>query len=149
MDIRNAGEELKKAQRPVVQELVDVLAQEANRKYYAERQKANGAPPSMTDEQLKELAKDIIGNKVFCSYFIPDNQIPFMLGSVFMCLILMDPTDMYDLSKTGFIYEYMDKAGPRAINGYPMFMSHRYINREDAKKVGEYINKLQKAMDSL
>jgi hypothetical protein len=31
----------------------------------------------------------------------------------------------------GIVYEYYDKAGPRGINGYPMFTSCRILHRED------------------
>ena len=33
----------------------------------------------------------------------------------------------------GVVYEHMSEAGPRAINGYPMFMSLRLMHREDWK----------------
>ena len=33
----------------------------------------------------------------------------------------------------GVVYEHMSAAGPRAINGYPMFMSLRLMHREDWK----------------
>jgi hypothetical protein len=42
----------------------------------------------------------------------------------------------------GMIYEYMEKAGPRAINGNPVFLSFRMIGIDDTKKVLERYNKI-------
>lgn len=38
----------------------------------------------------------------------------------------------------GLIYEYLSEAGPLSINGGPVFMSVRMLNKDDASKVFEY-----------
>ena len=40
------------------------------------------------------------------------------------------------------IYEYIENAGPRAINGNPTFLSLRMISKDDTKKVLETYNKI-------
>lgn len=42
------------------------------------------------------------------------------------------------LPSIGLIYEYLSQAGPMSMNGGPMFMSLRMLNREDTKKMFEY-----------
>jgi hypothetical protein len=45
----------------------------------------------------------------------------------------------------GMIMEYYDQAGPLCINGYPMFLSCRLVNKKDAKKIWSMVEKLKKA----
>lgn len=45
------------------------------------------------------------------------------------------------LKSIGLVYEYLDKAGPRGINGMPNFFSCRLLNQDDAKKMFEYYEK--------
>ncbi len=42
------------------------------------------------------------------------------------------------LKSIGFIYEFLSQAMPRGINGGPMFMSARFLNREDSEKMFKY-----------
>ena len=39
------------------------------------------------------------------------------------------------LSQVGVLYEYYDKAGPRAINGYPIFFSCNMMSADDYERV--------------
>jgi hypothetical protein len=41
------------------------------------------------------------------------------------------------------IYEYYSEAGPRSINGYPIFMSFRVLDRTDAAKVWDMMKKFE------
>jgi hypothetical protein len=45
----------------------------------------------------------------------------------------VDVKEMYRqwAADVGVIYEHYEKAGPRGVNGYPMFMSMRILHRED------------------
>jgi hypothetical protein len=38
----------------------------------------------------------------------------------------------------GLIYEYLDKAGPRCINGCPIFMSCRIMSKSDADRMWKF-----------
>jgi len=40
----------------------------------------------------------------------------------------------------------MDKAGPMAVNGMPMFLSFRLVSIDDTKKVLERYNKIKEAV---
>jgi hypothetical protein len=43
----------------------------------------------------------------------------------------------------GMIWEYMSKAGPRSVNGVPMFMSMRFLSKDDTLKVTKMIARLR------
>lgn len=45
------------------------------------------------------------------------------------------------LQKMGLLYEYLDKALPRCVNGMPMFMSCHILSREGWDRVGPAINR--------
>lgn len=42
------------------------------------------------------------------------------------------------LTSIGLVYEYLDKAGPMAINGLPIFYSLRLLNKTDTDKMFDY-----------
>lgn len=70
-----------------------------------------------TDE-LKKLAVDFHHGHIFTNRDIAQPNL--FLHSVFMPLIFMKFSKK-DAECVGLIYEYLDKAGPRSINGMPMF----------------------------
>lgn len=51
----------------------------------------------------------------------------------------------------GLVYEYMTQAGPMSVNGGPVFMSMRLLNKVDTEKMFEYYEKyktLREEVDS-
>lgn len=94
-------------------------------------------PREKTDEELKELVRDVFAGHVFCDSMIPDghkqNAITFTLGMVFMPLSLMSKEDGMKFLELepAMVYEYMDQAGERSCNGLPMFMSLKVLNTAD------------------
>jgi hypothetical protein len=71
--------------------------------------------------------------------------------TVFMPLAFMDKKALKSMQreKVDFIYEYLDKAGPRAINGMPMFFSCHILTQPETKKMFEYYNKFKELADAL
>ncbi len=100
----------------------------------------------LNNEELKQIAIDIRAGRIFSNWHIPDNE-PDMLYSIFMPLGLMNADQMEEIATAniGLVYEYMNQAGPMAINGYPMFMSFHVLHLNDAKVVLEFINRLEAA----
>ena len=93
-----------------------------------------------SDAELKQLAMDIVDGKVFTDKHIPDNQ-QHMLTRVFIPLMLGGLEQINQdglLDNVGMIYEYYSEAGPRGINGMPIFMSFRYLTVADAKRTFEF-----------
>lgn len=99
----------------------------------------------MTDQEIKQLAEDMYKGLIFTDRHI---QIRSDIPAVFMALALMGKELADELQKNppGMIYEYMNKAGPMAINGMPMFLSFKLASIEDTKKVFEQYNKIREAV---
>lgn len=121
-----------------------------------------------SDEELKNIAKDMYHNVIFTNMHIRPND-QHLTMSVFMAFALMGPGMHSDgeregaidnileeehyqkwLENIGMIYEFMEKASPRGINGYPIFMSVNMLNKKDTEKVLDFYNKyseLQKKLE--
>lgn len=101
--------------------------------------------PKMTDDEIKKLAEDIYRGLVFTSRHIQNNT---DISTVFTPLIFMNEKQLEELKANppGMLYEYMNNAGNMAINGMPMFLSLRWIDKEDAKKVIDRYNKIIEAV---
>ena len=100
-----------------------------------------------TDEEIKEIALGIHSGNIFCDRHL---QKPDDISFVFIPLILNDGAlSEDDLKQIGMIYEYMDEASSRGINGYPCFYSMRILGKEDAKKVLEKVEEIRKALDCI
>lgn len=101
-----------------------------------------------TDEELKQIALDIYSGKIFSDRDCPDEH---SVRTVFMPLALMDNEQLQELvnDKAAFIYEYLDKAGPMACNGMPMFLSFKYLAEDDLEKVISYYDKITAAVEGI
>lgn len=103
--------------------------------------------PSMADEDLKVVARDILEQKIFTSNHIREYDM-HMLGSIFIPMIF-GGADQIDLEDLGIIYEYYDEAGPSSINGYPIFFSCRMMSKADSKRMWAYHEKLKEMRDNM
>lgn len=110
----------------------------------------------MTDESLdlKQLAIDLAEGKVFSSSWIfenlPDDQHPNTMRMVFMPLGLMEREDAKEfLEDCGMIYEHLHKAGPRSVNGLPMFMSMNKLTRKETNQLKVYFKKYLEMKEKL
>jgi hypothetical protein len=102
----------------------------------------------LTDEEIKKLADDIYKGIVFTDRHI---QNPDDISRVFMPLVLLseEQIEEFKANMPGMIYEYMDKAGPMAMNGMPIFPSFRLLSKEDAKKVDEKYLQIKNAVEKV
>lgn len=106
-----------------------------------------------TDEEIRQLAVDAEGGLVFTDRHINKNEDPGILGSVFMPLAFMDGGQKKSFQedvasgKIGLIYEEMEKAMPRSINGYPIFMSMKYLSKDEADRFFEAIKQLREFVE--
>lgn len=105
---------------------------------------------SKTPEEIKSIAFALLNNSIFTDRHISQDE-PHMLGSIFMPLALGAFKDLTEeeVQNIGLIYESLDKAGPRAINGYPSFFSFQYLDKTDSDKVFEMARKIQAAVESV
>lgn len=66
-----------------------------------------------------------------------------------LALIGKELSDELNENPPGMIYEYIDKAGPRAVNGMPMFMSLKMVSIDDAKKIFDFYHKIKEAITNI
>lgn len=103
----------------------------------------------LSEEDLKQIAKDIHMGLIFTDRHISDTN-EYTIKCIFMGISLA--TMRYSITNAdeiGMIYEYMSKAGPSGVHGYPFFFSQKIINKEQSKKVWDYYEKYKNAMDSI
>ena len=101
-----------------------------------------------SNNELRKLAVDIFKGMVFTDRHV---QIKEDVPRVFMPMALMGRQQVEDFQKKspGLIYEYMDKALPKSINGMPMFLSFRFLSIEETKKVFDFYTKIIDAVEKV
>ncbi len=100
--------------------------------------------------ELKKLAVALFSNQLFTSSHIEKGQ-EHLASSIFMPLLFLDNDGREQLAakKPHVFYEFMSEAGPRAINGYPIFMSVKMLVKEDWDLVKEMAAKMGEAAEAL
>jgi len=128
-----------------------------------------------SDDELKTIAKDLYNQKIFSSANIPPHS-KHLLNSIFMVMMFISPkidwkddsrmnklihiflshleedyTKRYDeyINDIGFLYESMDKAAPRGINGFPMFFSCGILNKKDTERMFVFYEKYKELQENL
>ena len=131
-----------------------------------------------TDDELKTIARDIIDEKIFTDRHLGQDA-GYMVQMVFMPVMLMGPTANttgvedevakkrieleYEVSRRdvetkyyeqylkeiGMIYEYMDKAMPRGINGYPIFGSCGFLSIDDYERMIVFYKKYKELKEEM
>jgi hypothetical protein len=104
----------------------------------AVKDQIDSALGSMGEEELRRLAADIVDDRVFTSAHVPPEQLGD-LKLVFMVLMFLGDSKGW-LQDAGMLFEYMDKAAPRTINGMPMFFSVRKVIKKDIPALTLYMN---------
>lgn len=101
--------------------------------------------PIDSKHDLKEIAKGIHKGEIFTSKHLRPNESPDILGMVFMPLIMMNNEQRQEMidNKAAVFFSYMKDAGPRSINGYPIFWSVSYLTDAEWLKVLQYLKKLE------
>lgn len=93
---------------------------------------------SKTDDEIKALAMKVFTNEVFTSLQVDPNDLR-LLQNIFMPLALAD--DLFikrlQLDKAYCFYADMSGAGPRTVNGYPVFFSVSYLDFADTQRLVE------------
>ncbi len=103
-----------------------------------------------TEEELIQFAKDLYKGKLFTTGHISPEELksrPNILGSIFMPLVFMSNEEhkKFMAAEPFMLFEYLEKAGPRSINGYPIFTSFQFMTKVQWEKVVEIKAKLEAA----
>lgn len=99
-------------------------------------------PAPLSPSQMKEVVLGLADCRIFTNHHIPAGQ-ERLIGMIFMPLAfgaLKEKTDE-ELDNLGAVWEYYDKAGPREMNGFPIFSSVHFINMADWLRIVEAYDK--------
>lgn len=99
-----------------------------------------------TDDEIKQMALDLRAGRIFTDRDLPKED-AHLLTSVFIILGLLDNEAIAEIKNNppAMIYEYMSEAGPRSVNGYPMFMSMKMLSKEDMPRLIAVFERLAEA----
>jgi len=100
-----------------------------------------------TDDELKQIALDLYHGLIFSTGHIEN---PEDAPRVFMPFSLMDGDSINEFKKQdpGLVYEYLEKAAPRSINGLPIFFSFQFLTIDETKKMEQIYKKIVQAVDT-
>lgn len=103
--------------------------------------------PKHTDDELREIAVGINSGTIFTDRHIKPEE----ASMIFMPLLFMTNKQRAELKKDkpGLFFQHLSEAGPRAINGYPMFTSMHVLNQEETKRVFDMVAKLREVVKTL
>jgi hypothetical protein len=91
-----------------------------------------------SEDELRNLAADYIESRIFTSLQIRDGDAD-MLQVIFIPLMFIKDCNAW-LSNAAFVYEHMEHAGPRAVNGYPSFFSVKKLSKHDYAAFARYVD---------
>lgn len=100
---------------------------------------------SRTETELIALARALATNLIFTDRHcrtVEEIGIAFMpigMGALHECAESFR-------NDIGLIFEYLDKAGPRSINGLPCFFSAHYVSKSDTKILMEHYTQMHNAL---
>lgn len=108
-----------------------------------EKPKIIRSKKAKTEKEIKQLAYDIFKGLVFTNAHCKDID---LIPIVFAPLSFMDRKMIkaFEKEKPALFYEYMDKALPKSINGYPVFGSMRYLSEAELDILRKYLVELNK-----
>lgn len=102
----------------------------------------------MSDEDLKRFVLGYCDSQIFTLHDMRTDD-PRLLRCIFMPLAFGNLSEHYEVEQLGTIWEWMKNAGPRAMNGYPTFMSVRVMHRDDWERARKAIVREFKRRDDL
>ncbi len=105
-------------------------------------------PDRLTPQEIQSLAVAIYKDQVFADIFVAEHDAG-LIGSIFMPLMFMDQRELRAYIEGGFahVYEYTREAGPRSINGYPIFMSCKFVHQDDLRAAYDSFIKIRDTIE--
>jgi hypothetical protein len=95
----------------------------------------------LDENEIKQVVDGLVKGQIYTAFDCPPDMIPM----VFM-VVGMGGLGEYDLATVGCVYEWLDRAGERGINGCPMFLSCKVVHTDDWKLILEKAVKVEQAM---
>lgn len=96
----------------------------------------------MTEAEIRQWVMNYCDGHIFTSADVEKRHEPGLIGMVFMPLMLGGLSELApeDTDSIGLIWENMAAAGPRGVNGMPVFMSCRLMAKADFEIVKPLVN---------
>ena len=87
----------------------------------------------LSDDELRRFVDDYVSDRIFTSAHLRDEEAARMLPMIFLPVALgcFSKTRPDSLKQIGVVWEYLHKAGPRGINGRPVFFSMNLLHIDD------------------
>jgi len=106
--------------------------------------------PEVDDEELKKIAMGVHSGTIFSTDHMGAHDMN-LVGSVFMPMLLggIGYARHSLINNITFVYEYLSEAGPRCINGMPIFFSCRMLNREQHKRMYKKLDAIKAALEAV
>lgn len=104
----------------------------------------------LTDQGVKVLAEAVRSGRIFGSWCLPVED-KSLLQMVFMPIglgVVMELPKSF-LDGVAHVYEWVEERGPVGIDGLPIFLSVRFLTRDDWTRICERIQAVEKALASL
>jgi len=89
-------------------------------------------PPRMSDDELRAFVDDYVSGRI---WVMQSAQREEDMALPFLVLQLSGLPDGWKAENVGTVWEYMSNAGPRSVNGMPMFFSCHFMHAEDWQRV--------------
>lgn len=101
----------------------------------------------LSEEDLLTLTNELIDNRIITFEQIPEE----LVSMVFLVVSLGGISELSPeaLQEVGTIYEHYEEAGPRSVNGYPVFFSLHIVHKDDWKIVVDRYRKARAAIDAV
>jgi hypothetical protein len=100
--------------------------------------------PPITEEQIQEIALGMHRRQIFTTQHIPAAEWDDMVPRVFTILRFTGFGNV-DTATIGMLWERLEHAGPRSINGYPIFLSMNMVSIADTEKILVIFRRLREA----
>lgn len=102
----------------------------------------------VSPEQMKEFVLGVCDNRIFTDRHLSEDEVKNNLSLVFMPL-MFGALDSIQMDTIGCIWEYWSEAGPRSVNGKPIFFSMRLMNVKDTEFAFAQIKKEMSRRENL
>lgn len=105
----------------------------------------------MMDDQMREFVLGYVDGKIFTSANIPENQLETLLCVVFMPLKFgaLKGISKKDRNNIGILWQWIARALPRGVNGFPIFTSAQLMSKADWERASKAIGKEQERRKSI
>lgn len=96
-----------------------------------------------TDKELEQIAVDLHAGKIFSDRHCKNQE---ELRMAFPILMLADEEMIKAMKEdeVEFLYEYLDQASPRTVNGLPIFLSVKTLTKKETARMFEFYKEIEK-----